>query len=354
MFDRIHQIDSTDYLRYALNFSDEELLMCSEISSWLPKNILDCHTHCDLREHFQNVDKEMFHQMISTFVGFSLDDSKEVEKHFLIDKNVKRLRFPFPFRGVDLKSANNYLVNNVKFPDKVALCGIPDDVDYTISMLESGKFNALKMYHQQFNPPSKNIYEYFPPRVLEVAQEMEIPIILHLPKLITLCKDELLGVINKYPNLKISLAHLGLPHLPVPNLEETYKEISESGNVYMDTAMIPSKEVLIMAIKTFGVKRIMFGSDEPLNLIRSVVYHNPSLGQRIISEYPYHWVDKTEHEQYKHLAIGATHMHWASIYAIKDAIDTLFEKEKQFQIKCDIFNNNAAKFFRFADNNQYE
>jgi len=347
MKDRLRGINSEKYLKDSLTFKAAEKELMETFSEWLPDKIIDCHTHCGLPEHVQEIDDAIYNQMISTFEGFNLEESDKVGAIFFPEKNLRRLRFPFPFRGIDIKAANEYLLDRVKSPNKVALCGIPTDIDYTNTMLRTGKFSALKMYHQQFNPPSKQIYEYFPEKILETAEKAGVPIILHLPRTITLCKDELLDVIHSFPNLRISLAHLGLPHLVIPNLEETYEKVSESQNVYMDTAMVPFKEVLTMALRTFGSKRIMFGSDEPINLVRSVVYQNPKLGQRIVTEYMYHWVNKEEHEEYKHLAIDATHMHWPALFAIKEAIEGLYPIEEQTEAKNDIFNNNAAKFFKF-------
>ena len=41
--------------------------------------------------------------------------------------------------------------------------------------------------------------------------------------------------------------------------------------------------------------RVIYSSDKPLNLIRSKMYLHPQLGQRLITEYLYHWVDLGEH-----------------------------------------------------------
>ena len=347
MVDRLSEIDLAKYLEDSLSFTDKEKLLTKEFSEWLPQEVVDCHTHSNLREHVQEVDEEMFHQMISTFEGFNLEDSRRVELAFFGGKTLKRLRFPFPFRGIDIKAANEYLSRNVKNPDKVALCGIPNDIEYTISMLQTGRFSALKMYHQQFNPPSKQIYEYFPPKILNVAENENVPIILHLPQVITLCKDQILRLVEEFPNLRISLAHLGLANLPVPNLRETYDELSKYSNIYLDTSMIPSEEVVTLALKAFGDKRVMYGSDEPLNLIRSVIYNNPGLGQRIVTEYMYHWVNKDEHERYKHLASGASHAHWPPLIAIKKSIEALYLENQQSRVKNNILCNNAKGLFSF-------
>jgi predicted TIM-barrel fold metal-dependent hydrolase len=347
MIDRLRDIDSSKYLNNSLALTRKEKNLIREFKDWLPHNIVDCHTHCGLTEHIREVDEAMYHQMISTFQGFSLKDSRRVGAIFFPEKNLRRLRFPFPFRGIDVKAANNYLLETVSDPDKLALVGIPTDIEYTSNMLKTGKFAALKMYHQQFHPPAEKIHEYFPNKVLEVAESENVPIILHLPKMITSCKDELIEIANNFTRLKISLAHLGLPHLVVPNLQETYDEVASYDNIYMDTSMVPSQEVLTMALKSFSSKKIMFGTDEPINLVRSVVYQNPDLGQRLVTEYMYHWVDEKEHEEYEHLAQGATHMHWPAIQAVRDAIETLYPSEKHKQVKSDIFSKNAEKFFNF-------
>lgn len=347
MDNRLRGIDSARYLGDSLTFTKKEKELALTFLEWLPNDIIDCHSHCGFTEHVQEVDDQMYHEMISTFCGFTLEQSNQVAKLYFNGNNLRRLRFPFPFRGIDLKAANDYLLQNVKSPDKVALCGIPNDIEYTVSMLETGKFSALKMYHQQFNPPAKHIYEYFPPVILRKAEQVGVPIILHLPKMITLCKDELIEVISTFPNLKISLAHLGLPHLIVPNLKETYKEVTKFPNIYMDTAMIPSEEVLMLALEIFGSKRIMFGSDEPINLVRAVVYQNPTLGQRIVTKYLYHWIDPEEHEKYKNLATNVTHMHWPAMLAIRNSIERMYSENQQSEVKNDIFSDNAKKFFRF-------
>ena len=100
------------------------------------------------------------------------------------------------------------------------------------------------------------------------------------------------------------LAHLGLSKLAVPGLEKLSPEASRINTVFMDTALNPSADVVAMSLRIFGPERLMFGSDEPLNLIRSVPYEHPEKGQRIVTDYQYHWVDQDEYREYGHLAKG--------------------------------------------------
>ena len=90
----------------------------------------------------------------------------------------------------------------------------------------------------------------------------------------------------------------------------------------------------------------MYGSDAPLHLIRSVVYEHPQYGERLATTYPYHWVDPVEHEQFKSLAIRATHAHWQALSALKAAISELPD-EVQHIAKQKIFCDNARLFYGF-------
>ncbi len=189
----------------------------------------------------------------------------------------------------------------------------------------------------------KTIYECFPEKVLKVAEDLSIPIILHLPKVITKSKDDLLAVAKKYPKLKICVPHLGSTKFVIENLEETYKELAEKTGIYLDTSLNPSYEVIKLALKYFGADRIMYGSDQPINLVRYVPFINPEKGQRIVTEYMYHWVDKEEHEKFKYLATNLVHCHWLALNPLRKVIDELPNKE---EIKGKIFYLNAKKFYQ--------
>jgi hypothetical protein len=101
-----------------------------------------------------------------------------------------------------------------------------------------------------------------------------------------------------------------------------------------------------MALKIIGADKIMYGSDAPLGLIRSVVYQHPRLGERLATEYPYHWVNSAEHAEFKMLARDAHHAHWQALCAIKKAISS-FPKREHETIKQKLFCNNARSFYGF-------
>jgi hypothetical protein len=339
-------IDTAPYLEYSLALTPTELDTRNRLMDFLPDTIIDCHAHCNLPQHVQELDSGVFGHMMSTFPGFSLEDSHMVKETLYVGKRVLSLRFANAYRGINHRAANQYLLDNSPKADRVALYGIPDDIAYTTAMLRCLKFTGLKMYYQYFNPPAQTIYQVFPPEILEEAQAQNVPIILHLPKMITQSADDLEQVLQDFPRLIVVLAHLGLPHLPVPELMSAYERLSKFPTLFMDTSMIPDPQVTFMALQAFGASRILFGSDEPLNLIRSTVFQHPEKGQRLITEYPYHWIDKKDHRKYRHLAKGATQTHWQVLNAIHQAVLQLPLKVQKRASEA-IFHGNARLIFDF-------
>jgi hypothetical protein len=284
--------------------------------------------------------------MLSTFPSYSLEESREWKELFHPGKIVRTLRFAKTFRGIDHKSANLYLLDESPIQDRVALYGLPDDIDYTTSMMANPRVSALKMYYSYLDPPATQVYQSFPKEVLEEAQDRDIPIILHPPRRITDCLSQLVQLVKDFPRLRVCLAHLSLTKTVVPGLEGAFSCLARFANVSFDTALVPSADVVHTAITIVGTDRIMYGSDEPLHLIRSVPFIHPQRGERITTTYPYHWVDLDEYERYKHLAIGAPHAHWQSLRAIRRAVERLPQECHQ-DVKRRIFHDNAKAFYGF-------
>lgn len=337
---------SAAYMASALAFSAAELEVRSSLADWLPDSIIDCHVHCNLDAHVLDVDDTTFHHMMSTFPSFSLEQSYTLRSLLYPSKRVRSLRFSHVFRGIDHRAANIYLCEHKDPADRVALYGIPTDIEYTVQALRSMPVSALKMYPAYFSPRAQTIYQYFPSPILEEVQGLGLPIILHLPKPITECREDLWGLIRDFPKLNIVLAHLGLPNFATQDLENVYREFAQCEYVYMDTAMRTSVDVLRLAFNAFGPDRILFGSDEPLNLIRAATYRHPELGQRIVSEYNYHWLDSAEQARYGYIAKGAMHVHWQSLVAIQSALSE-YDPATSLRARELVFERNAARLFGF-------
>lgn len=335
-----------DYFAHAYRLSAEEIRVRDELMDWIPDRIIDAHAHCNLPEHVVEINPRARMHMLSTFPYFPLEDSEWLRTMFFPGKELRSLRFAKTFRGLNHRAANDYLLEQSPAEDRIALFGLPEDVAYTNQMLSHPRVSALKMYWSYVEPPAETIYDFFRPEILEVAQALDVPLVLHLPKMIVRSLDDLKQVSRDFPRLRVVLAHLGLSKLVVPGLEEALTEASKIDTIFMDTALNPSVDVVAMSLRTFGPERLMFGSDEPLNLIRSVPYEHPKKGQRIVTDYQYHWVNQDEYCEYGHLAKGATHAHWLSMVAIKEAVERL-PLNQRTSVKEWVFRKTAEVVYGF-------
>lgn len=333
--------------RYSLNLTRHEQELRDELMRWLPTHIIDAHAHCNLPDHVHDVLPERVQgHMMSTFPSLTLEESIALQAIFFPGKDVRTLRFANAFNGIDHRAANDYLLRSSPPEDRVALYVLPDDIDYTVLMISNYRVSALKGYYLYFDPPATSIYQFFPQEVLEEAQSRGIPIILHLPRLITLCGDDLTQLLRDFPRLTIVLAHLGLPHVMVPGLDAAYKRFAKYENLFMDTSMIPSPDVVELALRRFGSNRIIYGSDHPLNLIRGATYNNPEKGQRLVTEYDYHWVEQEEKARYSRFAIDVMHIHWQAILAVRSASERFPYLERGRIIK-EVFYLTAKEVYGF-------
>jgi hypothetical protein len=117
-----NDIDQNAYLSYARRFTPLERVLIERYNEWLPRKIIDCHAHCNLKEHVNYVRKKDYNHMLSTFLSFSLEESHSWNVFFHKNKEIRTLRFPSVVRGVDHKKANLYLLNNSPRKDRIALC----------------------------------------------------------------------------------------------------------------------------------------------------------------------------------------------------------------------------------------
>jgi len=202
------------------------------------------------------------------------------------------------------------------------------------------------MYYMVTEPPSTTIETTFPPLVLEACAATGTPIILHLPRHITESVDELEAVVARYAGLKIVLAHLGVPLYLRPGLEQAYRRVRELPDVFMDTACMEHPEVISLAGDTVGWDRIIFGTDDPISLLRATPYVHPTKGPRVAPTVAMHWTDPEEFAEFGHLGMDAVLNHWQQLVAIEGALRGRCDEEA---LKSAVMHDNAQAVYGFAN-----
>ena len=128
--------------------------------------------------------------------------------------------------------------------------------------------------------PGANGYDFNDPdflAVLEMAQALDLPVCIHCGESVgadypgrdRTSLDPLPGIIRRYPDLKLILAHLG-GGMPFFELNRRFRGIFK--NVRYDLAALPllyDIRIVRAVIDLIGSERILFGSDFPLLLYPS-------------------------------------------------------------------------------------
>jgi hypothetical protein len=135
------------YLAYAMALNSKERKIRDDLLEWLPNPLIDCHVHTTPHDCLVQIEESSLQHMNSTFPTFSLDASQAVSEVLYPGVKVRSLRFPKPSRGINHPRANEFLLTETPLDDRVAIFGLPENLDYTEQTLSHPRATALKMYH---------------------------------------------------------------------------------------------------------------------------------------------------------------------------------------------------------------
>ena len=140
-------------------------------------------------------------------------------------------------------------------------------VEHLDGLIRSGAARAIKI-HPALNAVPPDHPGYGP--IFEFAQEADVPVISHgggnadalYPSEIEYCAPErFVSVLAAYPRLRIVIAHLAFPYI-----DDLVDLAARFRNLYSDLSFVIASEqvpqhTLLAAIRSFGIDRVMFGSD---------------------------------------------------------------------------------------------
>jgi Amidohydrolase len=343
--DGIHIGDT--YRQWAAANSQVERDRRRETIARLPSTIFDAHAHANGLAAVGEISDFGWTQARSSFPTWSMEDSNSARKTLYYDRNVARLWIAQPYKGIDHKRANEYLLTERPPSDAVALCGVPDDQAYTVGQLATGNYAALKMYPFMREPPFTQISEYFPSWACEAASAAGTPIVLHLPVPLDECWPDVVDLAKTHPSLKIILAHMGRTWRDNTETRHAFRQVAEIDRIAMDTSMANNPAIHEIGLQTLGRRRILFGSDEPFNLLRYVTIDDSRLGKVHAPPRPYHWSPPDAYRRFQTQAVAAETLHFQVLNAILAAVDCTFAEDVP-SVLADVFYQNAQNWFAVA------
>lgn len=167
---------------------------------------------------------------------------------------------------------------------------------------------ALKIhpYHSHIQPTDERVLPY-----IELAEKYDLPVISHTGNSEDDSPVHLYEAAKLFPKVSFVMAHMGLG----TDNKEALELLGKAENLYGDTTWVPMSTT-IEAVERYGSKRILFGSDMPIDGVDTYA-RNPK-GERSLYQDYFHelpkWISKEAYEDimYKNAL---------RVFHLKDRID---------------------------------
>lgn len=246
-----------------------------ELESFLPKNIIDSHTHVyRVADNYPRKPGEKVYWPSRVAEDNSIEDIVQTYKDLFPGKNVVPVIFGMP--DCKLDSVNAYVSEKAKEYNYPAL--FCTHADMTAEFLEEevikGGFQGLKPYcnnQSVINQADAAIYDFLPKKHLEVANKYGWKVVLHISKPDRLKNPDniktLMEIEEKYPNVKLIVAHIGRAYAP-EDLGNAFDTLKHSKNMMFDFCANTLGYATQKCIEAVGTKRVMFGTDLPIAKMR--------------------------------------------------------------------------------------
>lgn len=135
---------------------------------------------------------------------------------------------------------------------------------------------AIKLhpFHSHVAPTDPKVLPY-----IELAEKLEIPVVSHTGNSEDDDPQKLYEVARMFPKVSFVMVHMGLG----TDNKKALDLLGKADNLYGDTAWVPMSTTL-EAIERYGSKRIMFGSDMPIDG-EDTYLHNPKGDRSLYQDY---------------------------------------------------------------------
>ncbi|MBD3243447.1 MAG: GNAT family N-acetyltransferase [Chitinivibrionales bacterium] len=248
------------------------------LQDFLPERIIDMHTHVWKKAHSSKKESRTRVAWPSLVAAENpVEDLIESYRLMFPGKTVTPLMFSLVRPHDDERRMNEYVRECAKdhgFP--ALLFAHPDWDGKTLeSRIRAGGFRGVKVYYNLVDPciPQNEvrIFDYLPPRQLDVLNRNGWIAMLHIPRDDRLRDPlnlaQLLEIEKNYPCVKLIVAHVGRAYCE-SDIGDAFERLKTTRHMRFDITANTNAAVFERAIRTFGPRRILFGSDLPIVRMR--------------------------------------------------------------------------------------
>ena len=130
-------------------------------------------------------------------------------------------------------------------------------------------FKPYLDYVGKADPNLVEIHEMLPAPLMQVADELGLIVMLHIPRRQRLAdplnQRQIVELATAWPRAKIVLAHIGRAYY-LRNIVGSLADLKDLPNVYFDLAMLNNWEVLEYLFAEVAAEKILYGTDIPIAL----------------------------------------------------------------------------------------
>lgn len=252
-----------------------------EFEDFLPPEIYDIHVHLHVPEHGRPTPEAIKESWAAEALqGLSREQLSQVQGLLLPGRATRSLVFANPSTWVDIEAANAYVAEAIAAGEAEGLLVTRPEwpADQVRALLNKGGFIGLKPYPGLVGgrfDENVSLGDFLPPHHQELADELGLIIMLHLPRPERLRdprnQAEVRRMVDRHPGIRLIIAHIGRAY--TIGFAEPGLEALHDLPVYWDFAMNLNAEVIELAMQTLGPQRLLYGSDLPVALMRGMRRH---------------------------------------------------------------------------------
>ncbi len=318
---------------------EDEAFLQRELEAFIPDKVFDAHAHF---VHPQSLCATTNGEQMST----DGPTNRRLASLFYGRRRYGAMMISYVPPGKDVPGRNQFVADQVARDADLrgAMFVTPqDDPEYVREQVRRLKLHGLKVYHDRaVRQPTWNaeIPEYLTEEHVRIAHEEGLTITLHMVKPRAVADPGNIHWIRlyceKYPNMKLILAHSARGFQPSHNLEGL-PHLKGLDNLYFDTSANCEPMAHQAIIRIIGHERLMYGADFPVSHMRG---RSVGVADSFLWLYEHSPVWGEKHTQIHPVMIGLEHLR-----SVKHACWSERLTDKQVE---DIFWNNAAKLFNLA------
>jgi len=344
------------HLYYVWNYTDvDRVFWENHLADWLPETIVDAHVHIvdpALRRIAMTEEMRRQYWVSEVAEPITAPMLEECYRTVFPGKRFSCLAFGMPDLDYDIDANNDYVQEECLKRDWRGLSLLVPQWNQEKIEKELARpgIIGLKPYYAMIglNRETRDqyieasIFDFLPHHALEVLNERQAWVTLHVPKAGRLGHPENLREVreirNRYPRIVLVIAHLGRCYTE-KQAREGILPLADDPGIYFDTSAVVNPDSHRVALEAVGTERLLYGSDNPIFFMR---------GRRQFTENSY--MNRTNHPFFfnkvrESLDIEANYtlMMYEDIFAIKTAMQQLGMTDKES--RENIFYRNALSAF---------